>query len=78
MTVINRQKDGFLPSTISVTGLAHAFAQLDVKSIPPEKRAEAMRMRMLEVMGDSLEDPAQRAVCRAALILAGTRGLTDG
>jgi hypothetical protein len=40
--------------------------QLDLTSVPPEKRLDAIKDHLLRVQEETLVDPAQRAVIRAA------------
>jgi hypothetical protein len=55
MQVINRQKDA-LPASLDLDGFGKAMAQLDLSTVPPEKKAAAIRDHLMRIMVDTLHD----------------------
>jgi hypothetical protein len=56
-------------STLSLADLGEAMRALDPASIPLDKRKHAIKLRLLDLMGQTLVDPAERMVARGALLL---------
>ena len=55
MQVINRQKDA-LPARLTLAELGAAMAQLNLSSIPPHKRQQAVMDHLMMVMAETVED----------------------
>ena len=55
MKISNRQAEA-LPSNLTTDELGKAMAQLDLSSVPPNKRQAAVMDHLMRVMADAIHD----------------------
>ena len=55
MKVTNRQAEA-LPSNLTTDELGKAMSQLDLSSVPPNKRQAAVMDHLMRVMADAIHD----------------------
>lgn len=55
MKIKNVRKDA-LESNITVSELGNAMSQLDLKSVPKDRAAEAIKDHLMKVMADTIKD----------------------
>lgn len=65
MQVINRQKDA-LATSLSLDDFGKAMSQLDLSSVPPEKKAAAIRDHLMRIMVGTLHDRDKAAEIASA------------
>lgn len=68
MTVRNLTNER-IDATITKEQLGQAMAQIDIKSIPPEKRQSAVMDHLMAVMADSITDRSKSQEIKASRIL---------
>ena len=56
MKIVNKQAEA-IPSKISVREFGKAMKQLDLSTIPPEKKAYAIRDHLMGIMSDNISSP---------------------
>ena len=55
MLIKNQQKDA-IPSTLSLAEFAHAMKQVDLSTVPAEKRSAAIFDHFMSVMANNVTD----------------------
>jgi hypothetical protein len=73
--IINRQKDA-LPCSISTHQLGQAMSQLDLSSVPPEKRKAALMDHFMRIAAASIHDRDKAAEIAASRQLRRQRGIS--
>lgn len=68
MQIINRQKDA-LKTSLSLTDFGKAMAQLDLSSVAPEKRRQAIMDHLAKIMIGTIHDRDKAAELAAARLL---------
>lgn len=68
MHVRNRQAEA-LTSSITPTELGQAMQQLDLTSIPPHRRKDAIRDHLMRIMADTIHDKQKAFEIHASRIL---------
>ena len=59
MLIKNRQKQR-IPSNLTLDEFAKAMKQLDLSSVPPSKRKQAVFDHFMSIMADSVTDPSTK------------------
>lgn len=72
MLIKNRQRDA-LPSNITPHQLGQAMQQLDLSTVPPHKRAQAIKDHLMRIVADSIHDRQTAFEIHASRILRQTR-----
>ena len=62
-----------LTSNLTPTQLGQAMQQLDLSTIPPHKRADAIRDHLMRIMADSIHDRSKATEIHAARYLHAKR-----
>lgn len=65
MSVINRKKDS-IPSSMTPAELGKAMAALDLSSVPPHKRQQAVMDHFFRIMADKIHDRSIAAEIEAS------------
>jgi len=68
MVVRNLQKDA-LAASLTPSSLGRAMAQLDLSSVPSEKRKAALMDHLMRIMADTIHDRSAAAEITAARLL---------
>ena len=68
MKVTNRQAEA-LPSNLTTDELGKAMSQLDLSSVPPNKRQAAVIEHLMRVMADAIHDKAKAQEIHLSRIL---------
>lgn len=68
MKITNRQAQAH-PANITTHELGQAMAQLDLASIPPEKRTKAVMEHLGKIMASTIQSPHVRAELTAARLV---------
>ena len=56
MKIVNRQAEA-IPSKISVEEFGKAMKQLDLSSVPPEKKADAIKDHLMGIVSENILSP---------------------
>ena len=72
MHIKNREKER-LSSSLTLPELGQAMKQLDLSTVPPEKRADAIRDHLMRIVADSIHDKEVAFEIHAARVLRRAR-----
>lgn len=77
MTIVKNQVADALPSRISLPDLGKAMSQIDISSIPPEKRRAAVMDHLMRITAASIYDSGKAAEISASRVLRRNAALSS-